>query len=75
MADPVVILAAGRDDRSAADVYVLLLDALAIGVAAAEGRTRPPCCDELGDPPADARLAEALAEAVSAHHPRPRHRR
>jgi len=31
----------------------------------AKERTKPPCCDELGEPPADAGLAEALAAAVS----------
>ena len=68
--DRVVILAVGPHDRSAADVYALLLDALAAEVPADE-RTKPPCCDELGAPPADAGLAEALAAAVSALPPRP----
>ena len=36
--------------RSAADVYALLLDALAVEVPAEEG-SKPPCCDELGKPP------------------------
>ena len=72
--DRVVILAVGPHDRSAADVYALLLDALAVEVPADE-RTKPPCCDELGEPPADAEVAEALAAAVSALPPRPRRRR
>ena len=71
--DRVVILAVGPHDRSAADVYALLLHALAVEVPAEE-RTKPPCCDELGEPPADAAVAEALAAAVSALPPRPRRR-
>ena len=72
--DRVVILAVGPHDRSAADVYALLLNALAVEVPADE-RTKPPCCDELGEPPADAGLTEALAAAVSALPPQPRRRR
>ncbi len=59
-----VILAVGPHDRSALDIYQLLLAALAVDVPA-EQRTKPPCCDELGEPPADAQVAEALATAVS----------
>ncbi len=70
----VVILAVGPHDRSAADVYALLLDALAVEVPAEE-RTKPACCDELAEPPADAGLAEALSVAVSALRPRSRRRR
>lgn len=72
--DRVVILAVGPHDRSTADVYALLLDALAVQVPAEE-RTKPPCCDELGEPPADGDLAEALAAAVSALPGRTRGRR
>ncbi len=61
-----VILAVGPHDRSALDVYRLLLAAaLAVDVPAEE-RSKPPCCDKLGQPPADAQVAEALAAAVSA---------
>ncbi len=60
-----VILTVGPHDRSAQDVYELLLAAVAVEVPDQE-RTKPPCCDELGEPPADAALAEALAAAVSA---------
>lgn len=56
--DRVVILAVGPHDRSAADVYALLLDALAVEVPVEE-RSKPPWCDELGEPPADGDLAEA----------------
>ena len=72
--DRVVILAVGPHDRSAADVYALLLDALAVKVPADE-RTKPPCCDELGEPPADAEVAGELAAAVSALPPGRRRRR
>jgi hypothetical protein len=60
-----VILAVGPHDRSALDIYQLLLAALAVDVPAEE-RTKPPCCDELGEPPADAQIAEGLAAAVTA---------
>lgn len=60
-----VILAVGPHDRSALDIYELLPAALAVEVPADE-RSKPPCCDELGQPPADAHLAEVLAAAVSA---------
>lgn len=60
-----MILAVGPHERSAQDVYELLLAAVAVDVPDQE-RTKPPCCDELGEPPADAALAEALAAAVSA---------
>ena len=69
-----VILAVGRHDRSALDVYELLLAAVAVAVPAEE-RTKPPCCDELGEPPADAQVAQALAAAVSALGAGPRRRR
>jgi len=60
-----VILTVGPHDRSARDVYELLLAAVVVEVSAEE-RSKPPCCDELGEPPADAQVAEALAAAVSA---------
>lgn len=72
--DQAVILAVGPHDRSVQDVYELLLAAVAVAVPAQE-RTKPPCCDELGAPPADAALAEALAAAVSALAPGRRGRR
>ena len=73
-ADNVVILAVGPHDRSARDIYELLLAAVEVEVPAQE-RSKPPCCDELGEPPADAEVAEALAPAVSALAPRRRSRR
>jgi hypothetical protein len=60
-----VILAVGPHDRSALDIYQLLLSAVAVEVPA-EDRSEPPCCDELGEPPAGAQGAEALAAAVGA---------
>ena len=73
-ADSVVILAVGPHDRSAQDIYELLLAAIEVAVPAQE-RSKPPCCDELGEPPADVALAQALALAVSALAPRRRSRR
>jgi hypothetical protein len=60
-----VILAVGPHGDSALDIYQLLLAALAVDVPAEE-RTKPTCCDALGEPPADAQVAEALAAAVTA---------
>lgn len=61
----VVILAVGPHDQSAADIYDLLLAAVAIVVPLVE-RGKPPCCDELGEPPTDRGAAESLADAVEA---------
>lgn len=72
--DHAVVLAVGPHDRSAQDVYELLLAAVAV-VVPDEARTKPPCCDELGEPPADAALAEILAAAVSSLAPGRRARR
>lgn len=74
VSDHVVILVVGPHDRSAHDIYDLLLAALTVEVPADE-RTKPPCCDELGEPPADPEMAELVAEAVSALAPRRRRRR
>lgn len=59
-----VILAMGPHDGAGLDIYQLLLAALEVDVPTEE-RTKPPCCDELGEPPADAQVAEALATAAS----------
>jgi hypothetical protein len=58
-----VILAVSPHDRSAFDIYQLLLSAVAVEIPAEE-RSKPPGSDEL--PPADAQVAEALAAAASA---------
>jgi predicted transcriptional regulator len=63
-----------RTTGSVQDVYELLLAAVAVEVPDQE-RTKRPCCDELGEPPADAALAGALAAAVSALAPGRRGRR
>jgi hypothetical protein len=60
-----VILAVGPHDRSALDIYQLLLAALAVDLPTEE-RSKPSCCDELGEPRADAQVAEALPAAVTA---------
>ena len=74
-ADRVVILAAGRYDRSAADVYVLLLDALAVEIrrrrSGPSRRVATSSASHLPTPTS----AEALAAAVSAPPPGPRRRR
>lgn len=61
--DEATILAIGPHDRSASDVYDLLLAALEIEVQPSE-RTKPSCCDEEGAPPADRAAAQQLADAV-----------
>lgn len=68
-----VVLAVGPHDRSASDIYELLLEALALKVPTTE-RNKPPCCDELGEPPVDEGIAENLAAAIAALVPRGRHR-
>ncbi len=60
-----VVLAVGPHDRTASDVYEMLLTALELEVPAAE-RSKPPCCDALGQPPVNRPTAETLAEAVAA---------
>lgn len=68
-----VVLAVGPHDGTASDIYELLLKALALEVSTAE-RSKPPCCDEMGEPPVDRRIAETLAAAVAALAPRGRRR-
>jgi hypothetical protein len=63
--DHVIILAVGPHNRTASDVYDLLLTALGIEAPEAE-REKPSCCDELGKPPADSQTAESLADAIEA---------
>ena len=61
--DRCVVLAVGPHDSSTVDVYDQLLTALDLGVPDAE-RSKPPCCDPAGEPPADAVRAEEIAVAV-----------
>lgn len=63
--DHAIILAIGPHDRRASDVYELILVALEVEVPQVQ-RDKPSCCDELGSPPADSQVAEALADAVDA---------
>lgn len=63
--DHAVVIAVGPHDCSVTDVYDGLLAALAIVVPIAE-RSKPPCCDEAGEPPADRDRAVAIADAVDA---------
>jgi hypothetical protein len=62
-ADHVVVLAIGPHDRSASDVYDLLLEALGVDVPDEE-RMKPTCCDELGLPPKGSDAATAIVDAV-----------
>lgn len=61
--DHAIVVLVARHDGSAADVYGQLLAALAI-TALDDEREKPPCCDDEGDPPADAGVASDIAEAV-----------
>ena len=60
--DHVVVVAIGPHDQSALDISDLLLDALDIDLPDDE-RTKPPCCDDEGIPPADHDTAESIADA------------
>ena len=68
-----VVLTVGPHDRTASDLYDLLLAALALEVPPTE-RSKPPCCDPLGQLPANHEIAETLADAVASLAPRS-HRR
>jgi hypothetical protein len=59
----VFVLAIGPHDRSANNVYDLLLEALGVNVPDEE-RTKPSCCDELGLPPSDHDAVTAIVDAV-----------
>ncbi len=59
-----VVLAVGPHDRGPSDIYDLILTALKMELPTDE-RTKPPCCDELLDPPADQAIAESLADAIT----------
>jgi hypothetical protein len=71
-ADRAVVIAVGRHDESAQDVYSSLLDALELDVPADE-REKPPCCDDEGLPPADEEIATSVSEAIE-HRTRSRRR-
>lgn len=61
--DQAIVVLVGPHDGSIADVYGQLLAALAI-TAPEEDREKPQCCDDEGDPPADAGVASDIADAV-----------
>jgi hypothetical protein len=63
--DHAIVLAIGPHDRTAADVYELLVAALD-GEVPDEERTKPPCCDEAGTAPADPDTATAIVDALDA---------
>jgi hypothetical protein len=61
--DHAIVLAIGPHNRSNTDVYELLLAAQDLEVPDDE-RTKPPCCDTAGEPPADSDAATAIIEAL-----------
>jgi len=70
--DHAVVIAVGRHDESAQDVYDALREALELDVPADE-REKPPCCDDEGLPPADEEIATTISEAIE-HRTRSRRR-
>jgi hypothetical protein len=58
-----VVVVVAPHDRSGTDVYDLILSALGIDEPVVE-RSKPPCCDEAGRPPAQPDLAAAAVNAV-----------
>jgi len=61
--DHAIVLAIGPHNRSNTDVYGLLLAAQDLKLRDDE-RTKPPCCDAAGEPPADSDAATAIIEAL-----------
>lgn len=59
----VVVLVARHDRGGAGDVYGGLYELLGIE-APTEKRTKPPCCEEDGEPPVDAELLDRLVRAA-----------
>jgi len=72
--DYAIVLAIGPHNRTATDVYDLLVTALDLEVADNE-RTKPPCCDEAGAAPADPDVATVIVDALDALTRRRRGRR
>ena len=73
-ADHAVVIAVGRHDETADDIYAALLDALELDVPDDE-RLKPPCCDDDGLPPADEEVAMAVSDALESRSRRTRRRR
>ena len=71
--DAAVVIAIGPHDQSVNDIYQLILAALEIDMPEAE-RQKPPCCDDLDEPPADPETAELIAAAIDALRRRSRRR-
>ena len=61
--DHACVLAIGPHDRSASDVYDLLLEALDVTVPE-DQRTKPSCCDEHGLPPTNPDAVTSIVDAV-----------
>jgi hypothetical protein len=62
----VTVVALGRHDGSALDVYDALLNALGLDIPDAE-RDKPPCCGKDDLPPVEPQLASEIADAVERH--------
>ena len=58
----IVVLVAPHG-QGAGDVYEQLLEALDLEMPG-DAREKPPCCDDEGEPPLDADLAQGIADAV-----------
>ena len=63
--DEAVVIAVGPHDQSADDIYELILAALQIDMPEGE-RSKPPCCDDLDEPPVDPEATEKIASAIDA---------
>lgn len=71
--DEAVVIAIGAHDQGANDVYQLILAALEIDTPEDE-RQKPPCCDDLDQPPVDPEATERIATVIDALKRRPRRR-
>lgn len=71
--DEAVVIAIGPHDHGVNDIYHLILAALEIDVPEDE-RQKPPCCDDLDEPPVDPGAAERIATAIDALRRRSRRR-
>lgn len=61
--DHAIVVLVAPHDRTASDVYAALTDALDVTIPEDE-RTRPPCCDDSGQPPTDKTLAREVVDAM-----------
>jgi hypothetical protein len=59
----VVVVLIAEHDRGSKDVYAALYELLGISQSTGK-RSKPPCCDEDGEPPVDPELVDRLVTAV-----------